>query len=457
MGRLKDKLNYLQELEKVKNFNWEEWRKRYLKHHNNKKSRVQDFFRKLDDDGDGYCPRDEFIEGILKAKFPSSKLEMNAVADKFDHGDGMIDWREFMTALRPDWEERGPLTDTQRIDDEIKRQVAQCTCRQKFKVFQVGEGKYRFGDSQKLRLVRILRSTVMVRVGGGWCALDEFLVKNDPCRADEIMATLMPIIQSIRENQSFSTSGIGFLHPITDGRVTLSAHGCASHSWSRKISAPSRLSFTSGSSTPTGYSTLPRIKEKSERSLGMNVRSSVDYGYQDETSSFSRRTSTQGRNSLTPGSQPGSRPGSRPPSRHGSNMSLNSDDDGRRGSGVRRTSSMRSGARGLRPTPVGFGSGVPRKTSTPGDRKRTDSNSSTDRTPLSARMRSKSYITPRPSKMIKSTSESNIPVFVGCHSTNTSTTSTPNRPSAPSRVERNRKRSLIPRYVGRTSGPNSVA
>ena len=141
--RLKDKLNYLQELEKVKNFDWEAWRKKYLKHHNNKKSRVQDFFRKLDDDGDGYCPRDEFIDGILRDKFPSSKLEMNAVADKFDHGDGMIDWREFMAALRPDWEDRGPLTDTQRIDDEIKRQVAQCTCRQKFKVFQVGEGKYR--------------------------------------------------------------------------------------------------------------------------------------------------------------------------------------------------------------------------------------------------------------------------------------------------------------------------
>jgi len=64
------------------------------------------------------------------------------------------------------------------------------------------------------------------------------------------------------------------------------------------------------------------------------------------------------------------------------------------------------------------------------------------------RMRSKSYITPRPSKMIKSTSESNIPVFVGCHSTNPSaTTSTPIR-------------SLIPRFVGRTSVtsvPNSVA
>ena len=124
-----------------------------------------------------------------------------------------------------------------------------------------------------------------------------------------------------------------------------------------------------------------QIKEKSERSLGMNVRSSVDYGQDD----YGRRSSGMGRNSLTPGSQPGSRPGSRAPSHHGSNVSLNSEDDGRRGSGVRRTSSMRSGSRNLRPTPMGFGSQVPRKTSTPGDRKRTDSNSSTDRTPLSAR------------------------------------------------------------------------
>ena len=44
--RLKDKLNYLQELEKVKNFDWEAWRKKYLKHHNNKKSRVTDLMRK---------------------------------------------------------------------------------------------------------------------------------------------------------------------------------------------------------------------------------------------------------------------------------------------------------------------------------------------------------------------------------------------------------------------------
>ena len=55
--RLKDKLGYLSELEKVKNFNWDEWRKRFLKHNNNKKSRVTDLFRKLDEDADGFLTR----------------------------------------------------------------------------------------------------------------------------------------------------------------------------------------------------------------------------------------------------------------------------------------------------------------------------------------------------------------------------------------------------------------
>merc|ERR1711892_153787 len=330
--RLKDKLNYLQELEKVKNFNWEEWRKRYLKHHNNKKSRVQDFFRKLDDDGDGYCPRDEFIEGILKAKFPSSKLEMNSVADKFDHGDGMIDWREFMTALRPDWEERGPLTDTQRIDDEIKRQVAQCTCRQKFKVFQVGEGKYRFGDSQKLRLVRILRSTVMVRVGGGWCALDEFLVKNDPCR---VVIHGMPDMHQPHCHEWFCPVAIETMAAMAADRPksrSQSSLSRKSSNSSRKSSAPAQSNTSKGrtnvelreqftlasgvSQSMTGFKSkappaqpsptssvsgeqrngsisqgpITKIKEKSERSLGMNVRSSVDSGgqHQDHSTNFSR-------------------------------------------------------------------------------------------------------------------------------------------------------------------------
>lgn len=68
---------------------------------------------------------------------------MNAVADMFDHGDHMIDYMEFIAALRPDWEEKKPAAESDVIDDEIQRQVMKCTCRQKFRVFQVGEGKYR--------------------------------------------------------------------------------------------------------------------------------------------------------------------------------------------------------------------------------------------------------------------------------------------------------------------------
>ena len=76
-------------------------------------------------------------------EFPTSKLEMETVADIFDRRGGYIDYQEFIAALRPDWEKKGPLTDAERIDDEVHRQVNECTCRQKFLVHQVGEGKYR--------------------------------------------------------------------------------------------------------------------------------------------------------------------------------------------------------------------------------------------------------------------------------------------------------------------------
>lgn len=66
------------------------------------------------------------------------------MADMFDENNrGLIDWKKFIAALRPDWEEKAPDTDAQKIHDEVKRLVMLCTCRQKFRVFQVGEGKYR--------------------------------------------------------------------------------------------------------------------------------------------------------------------------------------------------------------------------------------------------------------------------------------------------------------------------
>ncbi|KAM4771389.1 dystonin [Rhinophrynus dorsalis] len=186
---LNDALDRLEELREFANFDFDVWRKKYMRWMNHKKSRVMDFFRRIDKDQDGKITRQEFIEGILSSKFPTSRLEMSAVADIFDRdGDGYIDYYEFVAALHPNKDAYKPITDADKIEDEVTRQVAKCKCAKRFQVEQIGENKYRFflgnqfGDSQQLRLVRILRSTVMVRVGGGWMALDEFLVKNDPCR-----------------------------------------------------------------------------------------------------------------------------------------------------------------------------------------------------------------------------------------------------------------------------------
>ncbi|XP_076389529.1 dystonin-like protein short stop isoform X32 [Megachile rotundata] len=355
--RLQDKYNYIQELDRVANFSWEDWRKRFLKFMNHKKSRLTDLFRKMDKNNDGLIPREDFIQGIMNTKFETSRLEMGAVADLFDrHGEGLIDWKEFIAALRPDWEERRTYNDTDKIHDEVKRLVMLCTCRQKFRVFQVGEGKYRFGDSQKLRLVRILRSTVMVRVGGGWVALDEFLLKNDPCRV-----FLMPIPDPNKPEQHEGWC------PLAKGRTNIElreqfilADGVSQTmtAFRSKPSPTSTLQRTNISSANAGP--ITKVRERSARSVPMGQsrasRSSLSAGtpdsLSDNESSFkigsARKTSTPYRSTITPGgsrpssrpasrpasrptSRPGSRPasrqGSKPPSRYGSTQSLDSTDD----------------------------------------------------------------------------------------------------------------------------------
>ncbi|KAM8858982.1 dystonin isoform 4-T4 [Spinachia spinachia] len=250
--KLNDAMDRLEELKEFANFDFDVWRKRYMRWMNHKKSRVMDFFRRIDKDQDGKVTRQEFIEGILSSKFPTSRLEMSAVADIFDRdGDGYIDYYEFVAALHPNKDAYKPLTDADKIEDEVTRQVAKCKCTKRFQVEQIGANKYRFylgnqlglvhclhdsligdeiianrenqnltphlhvavlescflfGDSQQLRLVRILRSTVMVRVGGGWMALDEFLVKNDPCRVHHHGSKML----RSESNSSITQSPIGW-------------------------------------------------------------------------------------------------------------------------------------------------------------------------------------------------------------------------------------------------------
>ncbi|XP_061632171.1 microtubule-actin cross-linking factor 1, isoforms 6/7 isoform X2 [Phyllopteryx taeniolatus] len=173
----------LKEIEEFANFDFNIWRKRYIQWISHLKSRIVDVFRNIDRDQDGRISQKEFIDYVLASKFPTNSLEMNAVATIFDmNSDGFIDYYEFVSALHPNRDPYRKTMDTDQINEEVSRQVSRCNCPKRFQVEQISANRYRFGDSQQLRMVRMLRSTLMVRVGGGWTALDEFLVKNDPCR-----------------------------------------------------------------------------------------------------------------------------------------------------------------------------------------------------------------------------------------------------------------------------------
>ncbi|KAL7384245.1 hypothetical protein ABVT39_026968 [Epinephelus coioides] len=160
--KLNDALDRLEELKEFANFDFDVWRKRYMRWMNHKKSRVMDFFRRIDKDQDGKVTRQEFIEGILSSKFPTSRLEMSAVADIFDRdGDGYIDYYEFVAALHPNKDAYKPLTDADKIEDEVTRQVAKCKCPKRFQVEQIGANKYRFYLGNQFGLVHCLHDSLI--------------------------------------------------------------------------------------------------------------------------------------------------------------------------------------------------------------------------------------------------------------------------------------------------------
>lgn len=76
-------------------------------------------------------------------------------------------------------------TEMEKIHIKIQQEVKKCTCFNPFTIVKVDEGKYTFGTSKTVRLLRIHGSSVVVRVGGGWQYLYNFLLKVDPCRAKQ--------------------------------------------------------------------------------------------------------------------------------------------------------------------------------------------------------------------------------------------------------------------------------
>ncbi|KAF5405846.1 hypothetical protein PHET_00653 [Paragonimus heterotremus] len=66
------------------------------------------------------------------------------------------------------------------VEEQVSKHLALCTCCNRLRMQRLEEGRYRLGN--RLYYLRRFRNHVMVRVGGGWLTLDEFLNRHDPCR-----------------------------------------------------------------------------------------------------------------------------------------------------------------------------------------------------------------------------------------------------------------------------------
>lgn len=188
--KLQEVHNRLLEIESLKNFDFDVWRQRYITWTRTNKLKYVDFFRRLDKEGTGVVTRKDFIDGILASKFPTSAAELGAVFSLFDtHKYGRIYYKSFLDAImRPDKEflpQKGgtrQMSEADQIHAEVEDQLAQCQCHSQFAMVRIDDGKYKFGDKEKIWQLRLLNGRVFVRFGASVMPLEEFLASNDPCR-----------------------------------------------------------------------------------------------------------------------------------------------------------------------------------------------------------------------------------------------------------------------------------
>merc|ERR1711935_492962 len=84
----------------------------------------------------------------------------------------------------PEQQQQKVAADFKSLDEMVQYYLGQCSCPTMFTLRKVGDGKYQIGNSKALIYMRILRNHVMVRVGGGWDTLENYLNKHDPCRCN---------------------------------------------------------------------------------------------------------------------------------------------------------------------------------------------------------------------------------------------------------------------------------
>lgn len=209
-------ISRLKELLAIRSFDFDLWCERFKSFIGENREKLMTWFSRVDYKRSGQVDKQDFIQTLLKSKFATSRIEVEMVADIFDRNDnGRINYKDFISTFDAGCEIRRHRVsgDQEKIHQEVKDQCGRCRCMDRYNVQQVAEGRYRFGNAKRYRLVRILRSTVMVRVGGGWVSLAEFLSKNDPCRVQG-KTNLELRDQLLSTSRELAGSQHQLLHPL---------------------------------------------------------------------------------------------------------------------------------------------------------------------------------------------------------------------------------------------------
>ncbi|XP_036355102.1 uncharacterized protein LOC115229449 [Octopus sinensis] len=122
--------------------------------------------------------------GNLKNCMSKQKVTFTDLFKMIDKNcDGVIDLNDFVSEILHLYPSLTSVSDLERIWSLMKYQpksgVKLNTFVEGFKILSET-----FGNSNIRRLVRITPSSAMIRVGGGWLTLEEFLQRYDPCRCN---------------------------------------------------------------------------------------------------------------------------------------------------------------------------------------------------------------------------------------------------------------------------------
>ncbi|XP_075158388.1 GAS2-like protein pickled eggs [Haematobia irritans] len=198
--------------------------------------------------------------------------------------------------------------DLKSLDEMVRDLVEKCTCPSQFPMVRVSEGKYRIGDTKVLIFVRILRSHVMVRVGGGWDTLSHYLDKHDPCRCkaqhrSSVAARLIP-------RANLQTNGIE-LHkaqvifersPPTARKINSNHSNTAAgpaNNVNTSLTSNNNLVSSSSSLLAPVYGSLNKNRSPSP-TIQQRKFYTANQAYQDANASNSLASPSVGRRSMSP-------------------------------------------------------------------------------------------------------------------------------------------------------------